>query len=911
MIPPPCSSTLQARIQRDMRDVQSYLEARLPDHAPLLLGVNTAHLSEYVDEIQQYVEQKQKMRQAQRQTRTLPRLHTVLARRQADTEHASPRPAISAPTIPPMLHALSAGRTKRPRSATPSPSTAPHQLWFDAIMSKATRSSPSPSRSSHSGMLAIATAAEDHQRSAAFAAPGPLTAAVAKALKDSVAVHESCFIARGLCHLCPSAPGDDAEPPLVPVINFCPAFDSKHSLCREHLRSMHRVRLEDIFAGKNQPTASKRSLQCSVCALSCPCAQCQRTRDALVARCHRWLFAAGEDEERDELNAASQIERLDPPNRQVSHKRPRELPVPRDNSELPTAAESMGKQLPAFERAEPKTSTRLQRNPKRAAKELPTDSRTPASPRSTPSGSGVTAEAAGVPMAAPSPSAESVLKCPDSEKSLVQLLSSLNQEVTPAVRFIAEAKDSRARKAVSSKENADSNGANTASQAESGATPAEPTAATDAALPRPKQKRKREVVAKNDDAQSAASSEQASEKTRDRAILKKKDTESEEALSSYRRKAPAPLTAEAEGAMLIEDEEGDDSELDSNLDYCEVCLSAGDLVCCDFCPRSFHLSCLKMTEKDLPEGDWQCAECRKPSYFDAFQATVAEKTTVVSKCLQIIKCLKSHPFAKPFLFPVEDVPDYTSIVKQPMDLSTIEHKLQQQKYLVNGSGTLQGAGNGSSRILHLGAFAEDVRLIWHNCKLYNDDGSGIVRAADELSAGFERLYQHVLDFVTSSSGKGLKAREEKRPSKAPTLSEPRAPMSTSSRSRNSVTKTGGERPRETPSKPGADGDSVSSTSTETDCDDGRATQPAVAAENHHLASDRSKPTASTGAAIGKPSSDSTVDSSSAKESSVAAVGGSESVPPAGVKAGADTGSASERVSQREKDNASSPTEGVV
>ncbi|KAJ0407455.1 hypothetical protein P43SY_004996 [Pythium insidiosum] len=856
-------------------------------------------------------------------------------------------------------------------------------------------------------MLAIATAAEDHQRSAAFAAPGPLTAAVAKALVDSVAVHESCFIARGLCHLCPSAPGDDAQPQLVPVINFCPAFDPKHSLCREHLRSMHRVRLEDIFAGKNQPTASKRSLQCSVCALSCPCAQCQRTRDALVARCHRWLFAAGEDEERDELSAASQIERLDPPNRQVSHKRPRELPVPRENSELPTA-ESMGKQLPAFERAEPKTSTRLQRNPKRAAKEMPTDSRTPASPRSAPSGTGVTAEAAGVPMAAPSPSAESVLKCPDSEKSLVQLLSSLNQEVTPAVRFIAEAKDPRARKAVSNKDSAGSNGANTASQAEGGATPAEPTAATDAALPRPKQKRKREVVAKNDDAQSTASSEQASEKARDRAILKKKDTESEEALSSYRRKAPAPLTvdkrptpkrssapspsprgrprktpppepkastkkkpssphpttvtqkkrrmeqnphggsmeeqkavrgrqgqhrrslsrgskggdvidsddemrsqAEAEGAMLIEDEEGEDSELDSNLDYCEVCLSAGDLVCCDFCPRSFHLSCLKMTEKDLPEGDWQCAECRKPSYFDAFQVTVAEKTTVVSKCLQIIKCLKSHPFAKPFLFPVEDVPDYTSIVKQPMDLSTIEHKLQQQKYLVNGSGTLQGAGNGSSRILHLGAFAEDVRLIWHNCKLYNDDGSGIVRAADELSAGFERLYQHVLDFVTSSSGKGLKAREEKRPSKAPTLSEPRAPMSTSSRSRNSVTKTGGERPRETPPKPGADGDSVSSTSTETDCDDGRATQPAVAAENHHLASDRSKPTASTGAAIGKPSSDSTVDSSSAKESSVAAVAGSESVPPAGVKAGADTGSASERVSQREKDNASSPTEGVV
>ncbi|GLD94406.1 hypothetical protein PINS_up003017 [Pythium insidiosum] len=61
------SASLHAQIQRDMRDVQRYLEARLPAHESISLGVNTAHVSEYVDEIQQYVAQKRKMRRAQQQ----------------------------------------------------------------------------------------------------------------------------------------------------------------------------------------------------------------------------------------------------------------------------------------------------------------------------------------------------------------------------------------------------------------------------------------------------------------------------------------------------------------------------------------------------------------------------------------------------------------------------------------------------------------------------------------------------------------------------------------------------------------------------------------------------------------------------------------------------------------------------
>lgn len=215
----------------------------------------------------------------------------------------------------------------------------------------------------------------------------------------------------------------------------------------------------------------------------------------------------------------------------------------------------------------------------------------------------------------------------------------------------------------------------------------------------------------------------------------------------YRR--DSTRSSKTQQRQLQESDDGDDSELDTNLDYCEVCLGAGDLVCCDKCPRSFHLKCLKMQESDLPEGDWQCAECKKPSYFEGFTVKVASETTVATKCLAIVRCLKSHPFSKPFLTPVENVPHYTSLVEKPMDLSTIERKLQKQQYAkqVHVAGVRDAPDSDAHQIAMLAAFAHDVRLVWSNCKFFNDDGSGITRAADELAKGFNGLYNDVIQFI--------------------------------------------------------------------------------------------------------------------------------------------------------------------
>ena len=96
-------------------------------------------------------------------------------------------------------------------------------------------------------------------------------------------------------------------------------------------------------------------------------------------------------------------------------------------------------------------------------------------------------------------------------------------------------------------------------------------------------------------------------------------------------------------------------------------------------------------------------------------------------CGGMIKRLTGRKEAAAFIKPVDPVrdkiPDYPSIVRNPMDLGTVKQKLAQRAYPDPMS------------------FRDDVRLIWKNCALYNQPGHVVRNWGDTMSDLFERLWE--------------------------------------------------------------------------------------------------------------------------------------------------------------------------
>mmetsp|Transcript_3499 Transcript_3499/g.7896 ORF Transcript_3499/g.7896 Transcript_3499/m.7896 type:complete len:315 (-) Transcript_3499:225-1169(-) len=95
----------------------------------------------------------------------------------------------------------------------------------------------------------------------------------------------------------------------------------------------------------------------------------------------------------------------------------------------------------------------------------------------------------------------------------------------------------------------------------------------------------------------------------------------------------------------------------------------------------------------------------------------------VKACLQVLKALQRSPAAFPFLEPVDwkalKLPTYPKMIKQPMDLGTVEMRLTSAKYAT------------------VADFIEQVNLIWDNAHAFNQDGSDIYDLATQLRRDFE------------------------------------------------------------------------------------------------------------------------------------------------------------------------------
>ncbi|KAF1800601.1 Bromodomain-containing protein [Mucor lusitanicus] len=127
-------------------------------------------------------------------------------------------------------------------------------------------------------------------------------------------------------------------------------------------------------------------------------------------------------------------------------------------------------------------------------------------------------------------------------------------------------------------------------------------------------------------------------------------------------------------------------------------------------------------------------------------------------CTAIIRNLKRHRDAAPFLKPVDyiklNVPDYPTIITQPMDLELVEKKL------------------GGSEYTTVDDFISDVRLIFHNCFKYNGPEAMISVLCQNVESAFEKSLRQMPPSSAPSTPKSSTPKAS-----SPVKKEPSPPLS--------------------------------------------------------------------------------------------------------------------------------------
>ncbi|XP_040567508.1 nucleosome-remodeling factor subunit NURF301 [Lepeophtheirus salmonis] len=185
--------------------------------------------------------------------------------------------------------------------------------------------------------------------------------------------------------------------------------------------------------------------------------------------------------------------------------------------------------------------------------------------------------------------------------------------------------------------------------------------------------------------------------------------------------------------------------------FCDECKSAKDnqeIYClcrqpyddlqfyigCERCADWFHGRCVGILQVEADNIDeYICPRCdSNTSYNYANLKPLNESDNELVK--KLVKQLISNRNSWPFKEPVDpnDVPNYYTVVKEPMDLQTIELRVNQSQYQ------------------RLSDFVGDVMRIFENCRYFNQDNSQVLRCAESLENYFAQKLAHVREKVAPS-----------------------------------------------------------------------------------------------------------------------------------------------------------------
>lgn len=121
----------------------------------------------------------------------------------------------------------------------------------------------------------------------------------------------------------------------------------------------------------------------------------------------------------------------------------------------------------------------------------------------------------------------------------------------------------------------------------------------------------------------------------------------------------------------------------------------------------------------------------------------------LKRMTKLVNSLLGRADCGPFREPVDwkglELWDYPKIITKMMDLGTVKRKLDKGAYKSTAD------------------CAEDIRLIWKNCKTYNADGSVFYVLAESFSKRFEERYKKIrAEFANlEDGGKGILSKGDK------------------------------------------------------------------------------------------------------------------------------------------------------
>ncbi|GFO03989.1 kinase c-binding protein 1, partial [Plakobranchus ocellatus] len=155
---------------------------------------------------------------------------------------------------------------------------------------------------------------------------------------------------------------------------------------------------------------------------------------------------------------------------------------------------------------------------------------------------------------------------------------------------------------------------------------------------------------------------------------------------------------------------------DNKNDYfCWLCHKEGFVVCCELCPRVFHIKCLG--RDDEPAKDWVCPECEsvlKAECSDT-RSKVLSMVSFSTFCSLLRYALDRMRSVgnEAFELPVDQTlfSNYRDYVFNPMSLSVLEKNIKKKVY-------------GSTE-----AFLADAKWIYHNAYVYNGANNKVTTAA--------------------------------------------------------------------------------------------------------------------------------------------------------------------------------------